>query len=444
MTRRGSFLWSLVSVALIAAPASGQEPAGELINLFFECPTVGCGDPDYLRREVPFVNWMRDPADADVHVLVTSQATGGGGRLYTVTFMGLGRFAGDDQELTHSTAGDATADEQRTRLVERLRLGLVRYVQGTAAADLLSVTYGADGAGPAGQPGPPGGAPAPGASPQADSWDFWVFSLNASTNANGEATSKFSNTSGRVNANRTTEAWKIDLGVNYFQRVQEFEFTTGGVTQSIEEIQKDWGANALVVRSVADHWAVGLRANAGSSTRNNQDLRLALQPGLEFNFFPYAESSRRSLTLQYLAGPEHFEYDERTIFGYTTETRLQESLTAGLSLIQPWGRWSTSVTAAHYLHDPKKSNVTLFGNVNIRLFRGFSVFANANYQWLRDQIYLSAEDATPEQVLLRQRQLETSYRYFYNIGIQYRFGSIFNNVVNPRFGGGGGGEVIFF
>ena len=37
-----------------------------------------------------------------------------------------------------------------------------------------------------------------------------------------------------------------------------------------------------------------------------------------------------------------------------------------------------------------------------------------------------------------QRQLLTGYQYFFNFGINYSFGSIFNNIVNPRFGGGGG------
>jgi hypothetical protein len=432
------------SGALSALPAAGQDqpaPPGT-INLFFDCPTGGCGDLDYLRREIPFVNWMRDRADADVHVLVTSQATGGGGRAFTVAFLGLRAFVGDDQELTYSTSADATQDEQRTRLADRMRLGLVRYVQGTSAADQIRVTYGLEAdPSPVGGPQPPR-PPVPSA-PQFDSWDFWVFRLNASANANGEATSKFSNTNFRLSANRTTEAWKIDLSGNYFRRLQQFEFTSGGVTQTVEERQNDWGSNALLVRSIGGSWAAGVRASAGSSTSLNQDFRFGVRAGLEYNFFPYSESSRRALTLQYLVGPEHFEYDERTIFGQTAETRMQESLTAGISLIEPWGRWSTSVTASHYLHDMGKSNVTIFGNLNIRLFRGLSINASANYAWLRDQIYLSAGGATPEQVLLRQRQLETSYRYFYNIGFEYRFGSIFNNVVNPRFGGGGG-EIFFF
>ena len=39
------------------------------------------------------------------------------------------------------------------------------------------------------------------------------------------------------------------------------------------------------------------------------------------------------------------------------------------------------------------------------------------------------------EVLLRQRELATGYRFFVSGGISYRFGSIFNNVVNPRFTG---------
>jgi len=263
----------------IAGRAGGQDTATapDLINLFFDCPTAGCGDLDYLRREVPFVNWMRDRADADVHVLATSQISGGGGRVYTVAFLGLRAFAGDDHELSYSTSADATQDEQRSRLVDRLRLGLVRYVQGTRAADEIRVSYGqaADPAAVGSDPQPP--RPSPPAAPQSDSWNFWVFQASASANANGEATAKFSNTNFRLSANRTTEAWKLDLSGNYFRRLQQFEFTAGGVTQTVEERQNDWGSNALLVRSIGGSWAWGLRANAGSSTSLNQHLRVGLQ-----------------------------------------------------------------------------------------------------------------------------------------------------------------------
>lgn len=415
-----------------AEPAACQDQAP--VNLFFDCPTGGCGDLDYLRREIPFVSWVLDRTGADVHVLVTSQPTGGGGRAFTVAFIGLRAFAGDDHEMTYATSADATQDEQRSRLADRMRLGLVRYVQGTPAAEEIHVVYG-EAAPSAGAEGPAPATRPPASVRQTDSWNYWVFRINGSANANGEATSKFSNTQLRFSANRTTDAWKVDLSANYFRRLQEFEFTSGGTQQTVEEIQNDWGAAALAVRSVGAHWALGIRANALSSTNRNQDLRAFVRPGIEFSFFPYSESSRRSLTIQYLVGPEHSRYAERTIFDQTIETRMQEALTAAVELVQPWGRWSTSVTATHYLHDMGKSNLAVNANINVRIFRGFSITASGNYQWLRDQLYLSAAGATPEQVLLRQRQLATGYFYFYNVGIEYRFGSIFNNVVNPRFGG---------
>ena len=55
----------------------------------------------------------------------------------------------------------------------------------------------------------------------------------------------------------------------------------------------------------------------------------------------------------------------------------------------------------------------------------------------RDQIYLPRGAASTEEILLRQRQLLTGYQYFFEFGFSYTFGSIFNNIVNPRFGGGG-------
>jgi len=263
---------------------------------------------------------------------------------------------------------------------------------------------------------------------------------------NGQATSSFSHYSGRASANRTTEAWKFSLSGHYSRFVQEFEFPRSDGTILEEKVtREDWGVTSSLVKSLGPQWALGVRAAAGSSTFLNQDFRWNLRPGVEYNFFPYAESSRRSLTLQYLVGPTHFDYTELTIFGETEETLVQQTLVARLSIVEPWGRWSTSLSSAQYLHDTSKYNVSLSGSFSIRLFRGFSVTALGSYSWIRDQLFISGENLSDEFILLQQRQLETNYRYLTSLGITYRFGSIFNNVVNPRFGssGGGGGFIIF-
>jgi hypothetical protein len=423
---------------LLPTAALARQPAQQVVNLFFDCEQPGCYDADFFRREIPFVSWVRDREAADVHVLVTSQLSGGGGRLYTFDFLGLGDFEGEDQRLTRATAADATEDERRTAVAETTSVGLVRYVVGTAAAERLRVTFLPESAAAAEEGG--AGAEAGLVSQQDDPWGFWTFRVGVDGFLNGEATSRFSNTFGSFEADRTTDAWKINLSLDFSRNVQEFDIededAPGGFYTERAK-REDWGVGTTLVRSIGERWAVGLRTEAGSSTFYNQDYRIGAKPGVEFNFLPYSQSTRRLVTLQYLVGPGHWNYTRPTIFEQTSETRVQESLTGRVSLVEGWGRWTTSVTAAHFLHDTRKYNVSVSGNVNVRLFRGFSIRFGGNYSWIRDQLYLSAGSATEEEILLRQRQLSTSYRYFTSFGIEYRFGSIFNNVVNPRFGPGG-------
>lgn len=56
-----------------------------------------------------------------------------------------------------------------------------------------------------------------------------------------------------------------------------------------------------------------------------------------------------------------------------------------------------------------------------------------NYSLIHDQLALSKGEATQEEILLNQQELETQYSYRGSMGISYTFGSIFNNIVNPRF-----------
>jgi hypothetical protein len=104
---------------------------------------------------------------------------------------------------------------------------------------------------------------------------------------------------------------------------------------------------------------------------------------------------------------------------------------------------SGSIEGANYLDDFSKRRLVLFQQVSARLFKGFSFNMYGGLSLLRDQIYLSKGGATDQEILLQRRQLSTSYSYFTGIGLTYTFGSIFNNVVNPRFDEGGGFFVSF-
>jgi hypothetical protein len=58
---------------------------------------------------------------------------------------------------------------------------------------------------------------------------------------------------------------------------------------------------------------------------------------------------------------------------------------------------------------------------------------NGGVERIKDQIHLARGGATDEEVLLRRRELGTEWRYRLGLSLSYTFGSIFNNVVNPRF-----------
>ena len=118
---------------------------------------------------------------------------------------------------------------------------------------------------------------------------------------------------------------------------------------------------------------------------------------------------------------------------------LHHELEAQLEFEQPWGEAFAAFEASSYLTDFKESLLDLyrlevFGFVQVRLARGLSIFANGGVSRIRDQIFLPKEEATEEDILLGNIRLPTSFEYSLSLGFSYTFGSIYNNIVNPRFG----------
>jgi hypothetical protein len=71
--------------------------------------------------------------------------------------------------------------------------------------------------------------------------------------------------------------------------------------------------------------------------------------------------------------------------------------------------------------------------VDVRITGNISFTVKAYGGLVRDQIALVKAKASDQDVLVRRRQVASSYNYWSNFGINYRFGSKLNNFVNPRF-----------
>ena len=78
-------------------------------------------------------------------------------------------------------------------------------------------------------------------------------------------------------------------------------------------------------------------------------------------------------------------------------------------------------------------NLSVNGEVDIRITGGLSFNFYSYAELSRDQIYLPKEEADVTEVLTRRRQIASGYSFYTSFGLNYRFGSKLNNFVNPRF-----------
>ena len=427
----------LLTIALLAlvtvSPTTAQEIAATDVRVFLDCQQRGCDD-DYFRERITYVNWVRDRQDSNVHLLVTSEQTGGGGTAYALAFLGRAEFAGIEDTLQHSVTGVVTQDERRAGLASMIEAGLVRYLARAGHAGSIEISARDEGVSAAATNGV--------AEPEDDPWNAWVFRIGVNSFLSGESSARSINLGGNLTASRVTEAWKVDIGLSNNYNERKFELSSG----TSKNITRNTLARASVVKSLGPHWAAGAQATGQQDTRLNQDLTLRVAPAVEYNIYPYAESTRRQLTLQYSLGFNSFDYAEETLFDRVSERHLDQTFAAGVEQTQPWGSIDFTLVGSQFLHDLSKYSVSGSGGINLRLTRGLDLRINGSYSWIRDQLYLPKRTLDDEEILLRLQQLQTDFRYFTSVGFTYRFGSIFNNVVNPRlrFRGRGGGGFFFF
>ncbi len=406
---------------IIARLEGGQEPpdAGPALRVFLDCQVFSC-DFDHFRREIRFVDWVRDRQDADLHLLLTSQGTGAGGDEITVQVIGRGEFEGADDRLTYTTDATDTQQESRAGLTQTLKLGLVRFLVGTERAEWVQLFY-----------RPPGERSGQ-AQPEDDPWNFWVFQLTISGSFSGQESTSSLSLNGDLSADRTTEDWKFNLFLS--GRYQENNFDLNDST-TIKSISRNYTGTTLLVKSLGDHFSAGAQGRVTISTFANQDLLVRFAPALEYNLFPYSESTRRQLRLLYTLGVTAIDYTEETIFDKTEETKFDQSLSVSLGLTEPWGTAQVSLQGSHFLDDFDQNQLTLFGLTDVRLVRGLSVNLFGSISHIANQRNLPKGGATEEEILLRRKELATSFLFSGSIGLSYTFGSTFSNVVNPRFGG---------
>jgi hypothetical protein len=417
-------VWLLLALHTFGSVADAQtlsdRPAiarHEPVGIYLDCRGLTC-DQDFLHTDIAFVTHLRDPHDADVHILITAQPTAEGGSEATLHFIGQKDFVGVEDSLQYISRPGDSAGQIRQGLSNAIKRGLVRYANHTSLSEDITVAYTL--------------SASSGSALRRDPWNHWTFATTVNGFATGEERVKSTSLGVSLSASQITDTWKISTSVQSQYDSATFHLDR---EQTIKSIQRSHGFSTLVVRSVNDHWSIGGRASALSSRFLNQAFTLRLAPALEYNVFPFRESTSRMLTFGYSIGAMVADYEEETIFGKRKERLLDERLVASLSLTQRWGSAQIAAEGAHYLHDWRKQRGTIFGSIDWRLGKGLSLVTSVDIKRIRDQLFLAARGASEEEILLRVRQLSTSYTYSASFGISYTFGSPLAQIVNRRFAG---------
>lgn len=404
-------IWAVHSVAQESVQSQKSKTIAAL-NVF-----VTFDDDDFstdlFKEEIPIINYVRDQRDAQVYIIGTSQRTGGGGYEYTFYLMGQHDFEGMLDTLKYNSGPDDTIEKTRDGQISILKMGLMRYIVQTPLSGNVRISFTEE--------------------EQEelinDAWNNWVITIFMGGTLRGEKSSNLSNIWGGFGLEKVTEDWKIQITPDMGYTVQKFELDDGDVTS----VRKLISFDALIVKSIGEHWSIGGQALFGTFSYSNYRLRTYILPGIEFDIFPYSESTRKQVRIMYSAGPIYQVYNDTTIYNKISELLWGQRIDIAAEVVQKWGSLDASLGWKNYFHDWSKNYLSFRASLNLRVAKGLRISLSARASMIHNQLSLPKAGASNEDILLRQKELETQYSYLTNISLSYTFGSIYNNVVNPRF-----------
>ena len=402
-------LLSIVFISSFTISAQNTDKIAAFLDCEWYC------DNDYIQTEIPFVNFIREAKDAQVHILVSRNKTGSGGDHFTFRFIGLQEFTHINDTLSVSTRPDTSDDETRKAHVKLLKKGLFDFVKHSTISEHISFVYTTP--------------TTKDTSTVKDPWEYWIFRLGANGRVNGEEGYKSDNFNLRFTANKITNTIKLENYISYGQDRGIFDYDDFKLTT----LTKNANANILAVSSINNHISVGAQASYKHTTYSNINHGIAFMPAIEYNIYPYSEAMEHQLRFLYGIGNQNNNYLDTTIFFKTHDNYFYQQLSIDFESMQKWGSIDLGLTAKDLFLKGDKYDVSLYLNVDIRIVKGLSIYGWGSFNLNRSQIELPSSGSNYEEVLLRQKELASSYDYYTYVGLSYTFGSLYNNIVNTRF-----------
>jgi hypothetical protein len=409
---------SPVVKAVSADSITATEPQrADALKIFIDCERC---DRTFIKESIPYVNYVNNSDDADVFVIMTRRGTGGGGTEHLISFSGQNIYTGIEDTLVFFDPPNSSEDFTRQGQSNTLAMGLMRYVARTPLSQNIRINYRE----------PIGRGRHLSQVVEDDPWDSWVFRLSIRGSLNKDQNYGTISSNNSISADRVTPEFKSEFDMRFDYR--ERSITTEGITSKYTT-QNDFRFTTLQVKSISPHFSVGANLSAASSQFGNIKYELNFNPAVEYNIFPYSESFMRQIRVQYTVQIGYNNYLDTTRYFKMEEMIYRHQLAVAIGFNQQWGSSNFSIRGGHFLNDASFWSFNMNGDINWRIYRGLSISFNARAAIIRDDRAVLKGDASVEEVLLQLRKLSSTYSYQAGFGLSYSFGSIYNNVVNPRF-----------
>ena len=412
----------ILSILIVNAQNVPSRSDNYRVKLFIDCGQANC-DFNYIREKIPVTDFVRDRTQSDIHILITAHRATSGGHRYTVLFFGQNKWINNNDSLYFFTVPNSSDDDTRKQLVKIIQAGIVPYLAKAGQIDKLNFVFEKDTA-------------KQNTSANIDKWNNWVFNIGGRVRLSGDKNYKEKDFAVNGSAGRVTERSKLEFSFFNSNAKNSYAIEDSNSENSLKTINNYLEAEQWYVKSISSKWSWAVESAFRKSSYDNLEYSMSAGAGIEYNIFPYKLSSSKFFALRGIMKATKRNYMEETVYNRVKEMLFSCNLGAYIYFTQPWGNISSSITWYNYLHDLSKNNLSLDANLQIKLFKGVSISFYGTGSLIKDQLSLPRQGATSQEVLLKLKALATNFNYYTGMRLNYRFGSKFNNFVNPRFTNG--------
>ncbi|MBK8946337.1 MAG: hypothetical protein IPM32_13860 [Ignavibacteriae bacterium] len=384
----------------------------EKLKIFIDCEDC---EKDFIIRQLSLFDIVRDPTLANIHIKVIMQKNASDGKNITINFYDYKNLKKNDYQYNFNSPNDESELDLHKKLTKLILIVLSNYLDGNAIVELYNVntiksdssfTYNVVN----------------------DIWKAWVFTIEFNGGYELEENESLINIEGELSSEKITDDLKIQ-GI-YTYEIEKEKFIDDNRT--IENSLLSNSFNLNIIKSLSEHWSTGFKGKVYSSSFHNINTSFETFTAIEYNYLPWRESSTKYLTIGYYVGFSRFNYIDETIFNKSTEFLFNHSLKLGSKYLSNWGSVMGEINYSQYPFLDKKYNIEFNLEFDLNVYSGFAFEIELSAQSIHDQIYLAKGDASFEEILLKKKQLKTSFNMESSIGLKYTFGSIYNNIVNQR------------